>query len=125
MLEYRQRLHAFWKEKGLFQVGEQRLCDQVRMIQKKGWLSQLQLEQIKRLVENGENNIEAQQEEQNRTGTEPIQQVIEQYIAQNEEDVGRGEGNSELLINYNIDTVEKQNILEKIVGLMKDNLPNP
>ena len=22
---YRQRLHAFWKEKGLFQVGEQRL----------------------------------------------------------------------------------------------------
>ena len=24
---YRQRLHAFWKEKGLFQAGEQRLCD--------------------------------------------------------------------------------------------------
>ena len=33
------RLHPFWKEKGLYQVGEQRLCDQVRMIQKKGWLS--------------------------------------------------------------------------------------
>ena len=33
---YRQRLHAFWKEKGLFQAGEQRLCDQVRTIQKKG-----------------------------------------------------------------------------------------
>ena len=111
----------------MFQVGEQRLCDQVRMIQKKGWLSQLQLEQIKRLVENGENNIEAQQEEQNRTGTEPIQQVIEQYIAHNEEDAGRGEENSELLINYdNTDIVEKQNILEKIVELMKkDNLPNP
>ena len=29
---YRQRLYAFWKEKGLFQAGEQRLCDQVRMI---------------------------------------------------------------------------------------------
>ena len=40
---------------------------------------------------------------------------------------GRGEENAELLINYNnIDTVEKQNILEKIVELMKkDNLPNP
>ena len=35
----RQRFHAFWKEKGLFQVREQRLFDQVRMIQKKGWLS--------------------------------------------------------------------------------------
>ena len=29
---YRQRLHGFWKEKRLFQLGEQRLCDQVRMI---------------------------------------------------------------------------------------------
>ena len=40
---------------------------------------------------------------------------------------GRGEENAELLINYNnIDTVEEQNILEKIVELMKkDNLPNP
>ena len=32
---YRQGLLAFWKEKGLFEVGEQRLCDQVRMIQRK------------------------------------------------------------------------------------------
>ena len=38
---YRQTLDAFWKGKGLFQVGEQRFCDQVRMIQKKGCLSQL------------------------------------------------------------------------------------
>ena len=29
---YRQRLYVFWKEKGLFQAGEQRFCDQVRMI---------------------------------------------------------------------------------------------
>ena len=49
---YRERSHVFWKEKGLFQVGEQRLCDQVRMIQKKGWLSRLQLEEMRRLVEN-------------------------------------------------------------------------
>ena len=97
------------------------------MIQRKVWLSQLQLEEIKRLVESGENNVEAQQDVQNRTGTEPIQKVKEQHIALKEEDEGRGEENSELLINYdNIDTVEKQTILEKIVELMKkDNLPNP
>ena len=60
-------------------------------------------------LEGGENNVEAQQDVQNRTGTEPIQQkVTEQHIVQNEEDKGRGEENSELLINYdNIDTVEK------------------
>ena len=46
---------------------------------------------------------------------------------QNEENAGRGEKNSELLINYdNIDTVEKQDILGKIAELTKkDNLPNP
>ena len=53
--------------------------------------------------------------------------MTEQHIAQNEEDEGRGKENSELLIKYdNIDTVEKQTILEKIAELMKkDNLPNP
>ena len=35
--------------KELLKAGEPRLCDQVRMIQKKGWLSQLQLQEIRRL----------------------------------------------------------------------------
>ena len=61
MRGYRQRLHAFWKEKGLFQVGEQIFCDQVQMIQEKGWLSKLQLEEIRKLEKFGENNVEAQQ----------------------------------------------------------------
>ena len=53
--------------------------------------------------------------------------MAEQYIAQNEEYDWRGEENSEILINYeNIDTVEKQTILEKIVELMKEeHLPSP
>ena len=52
--------------------------------------------------------------------------MTEEHIAQNEEDRERGEENSELLINYsNIDTVEKQTILEKNFELMKkENLPN-
>ena len=49
------------------------LCDQVQIIQKKSWLSKLQLEEIRRLIKSGENNVEAQQEEQNQTCTEPIQ----------------------------------------------------
>ena len=81
----------------------------------------------KRLVESGENNVEAQQDVQNWKGTKPMQNVTEQHTAQNEEDEGRGEENSDLLKNYyNIDTAEKQTILEKIDELMKkDNLPNP
>ena len=97
------------------------------MIQKKGWLSQLQLEEIRRLAQSSENNVQAQQDVQNQTGTESVQKVTGQHIVQNEEGNRRGEENSELLINYdNIDTVEKQNILEKIVDLIKkDNLRNP
>ena len=53
--------------------------------------------------------------------------MTEQHIAQNEENEGRCEENAELLTNYdNFDTIEKQNILEKIVELMKkDNLLKP
>ena len=36
-------------KKELLKAGEPRLCDQVRMIQKRGWLSQLQLQEIRRL----------------------------------------------------------------------------
>ena len=64
---------CFLDRKVLFQVWEQMLRDQVRMTSKKGWLSQLQLEKIRRLAESDENSVEAQQEEQNWTSTEPIQ----------------------------------------------------
>ena len=109
MRGHRQRLHAFWKEKRLFQAGEQSLCGQVRMIQKKGWLSQLQLEEIRRHLKSGGNNVEAKTEEQNPTGTEPIRQVTEEYIAQNGEDEVRDKENPELLINCNnIETIERK-----------------
>lgn len=67
------------------------LCDQVQMIQKKDWLSHLQSEEIWRLVEKSENNVQFQQVEQNQTDTEPLRQVTEQHNAQNLEDDGRGE----------------------------------
>ncbi|XP_047475423.1 uncharacterized protein LOC125029527 [Penaeus chinensis] len=50
---YRQRLYAIWNENGMAEVTEQRLCDQVRMIQGKGWLTELQLEEIRRNVQEG------------------------------------------------------------------------
>ena len=51
---YRQRLHAFWKEKELLEAGEQRLFDQARF-DSKGRL-------IWELVASGENNVEVQKE---------------------------------------------------------------
>ena len=40
-----------WRDRGLFELTEQRVCDQARAIKKNGWLSQLELEAIKRQVE--------------------------------------------------------------------------
>ena len=87
------------------------------MIQRKGWLLLLQLKEIRILVEKSDNNVEARQEKQNQTGTEPTQQVREWNIEQNDEDERKGQENAKLLINYdNIDSIEKQNILGKTVN---------
>ena len=40
-----------WRDRGLFEPTEQCVCDQAWAIRKNGWLSQLELETIKRQVE--------------------------------------------------------------------------
>ena len=44
---YRERMFR-GRDRGLFESTEQRVCDQVKAIRKNGWLSQLELETIKR-----------------------------------------------------------------------------
>ena len=48
---YRQRMLRKWRDRGLFESTEQRVCDQARAIRKNGWLPQLELEAINRQVE--------------------------------------------------------------------------
>ena len=48
---YRQQMMQEWKEHGVFEITEQRLCDQARAIRKNGWLSDLELENIRRMIE--------------------------------------------------------------------------
>ena len=43
-----------WVEKGMFHVIEQSLVDQGNQIRKKQWLSESELEEIRRLIEEGE-----------------------------------------------------------------------
>ena len=49
---YRQRMFREWKDRGMFETTEQRLYDQARAIRKNGWLSELELEMIRRKIEN-------------------------------------------------------------------------
>ena len=48
---YRQQMLQRWKEHGVFEITKQRLCGQARDIRKNGWLSDLELENIRMLVE--------------------------------------------------------------------------
>ena len=48
---YRQRMFREWRDRGLLESIEQRVCDQARAIRKNGWLSQLELKAIKTQVE--------------------------------------------------------------------------
>ena len=40
-----------WKEHGVFEITEQQLCDQARAFRKNGWLSDLELENIRRMID--------------------------------------------------------------------------
>ena len=48
---HRKKMFREWKERGMFESTEQRVHDQLRAIRKNGWLSELELETIKRQVE--------------------------------------------------------------------------
>ena len=48
---YRQRLHKTWLDNNGADVTEQRLCDQRGQIEKKGWLTGVEMEMIKRELE--------------------------------------------------------------------------
>ena len=63
---YRKRMHAIWNNMGMFNVTEQRLVDQKSNILKIKWLSDLELEEIQRNIEdigNGEVGLESDEDE--------------------------------------------------------------
>ena len=49
---YRQRMFSEWRDRGMFESTEQRICDQARSIRKSGRFSELELEVIRRKDEN-------------------------------------------------------------------------
>ena len=44
-------MHDIWRSKDIFEVTGQRLMDQIRQIKKNKWLSNLEIEKIKRTIE--------------------------------------------------------------------------
>ena len=76
-----------WGDRGLFKSTEQRVCDQARTIRSNGWLSQAELETIKRQVEDeyqGEFGEDAATEvgtvENGDTAKDEIESVAEEIV---------------------------------------------
>ena len=48
---YRKRMMEIWRDKGVFDISEQRLMDQARAIVVNQWLTDVELEEIRREIE--------------------------------------------------------------------------
>ena len=123
-------MHRKWKERLLFPVTEQRLCDQARMIRKNGWLTPVELEEIRRRVMQEEHeaqgtlgveaNDEGARRDENNDGTdtnsdENIQHII---TADNEQSKENVMPETNVLTDIEQATEEEKGIVRRIVELM-------
>ncbi|XP_063595812.1 uncharacterized protein LOC134772704 [Penaeus indicus] len=107
---YRQRMYREWRERGMFNTSEQRLCDQARAIRKNGWLSEVELEAIRRrLVKQSEE--EHQQDEEDILSRSNIEEV-------NEADITIEVSEAAEI------TPEEQLIIDEVKGLMAQGVTN-
>ena len=49
---YMKRMHQIWKERRHFSITDQRIADQIRVINRNGLMSKLEIEEVKRRVMN-------------------------------------------------------------------------
>ena len=52
---YRRRMIDLWKDKGMFDISEQRLADQVKHIRRNQWLTKVEIEEMKRTITRTDN----------------------------------------------------------------------
>ena len=50
MRGYMKRMMALWNDIGVYKINQQRLADRVRAIKRNGWLSDVEIEEIKRSI---------------------------------------------------------------------------
>ena len=93
---YRRRMHNIWNERQTLKVTEERLFDQARIIRNNGWLTQVELDDIKqRLSTHEEMKTEASHRVEEGNIVELTETVLEREpVATTLENHGRNEVNS-------------------------------
>ena len=121
---YRQRMFREWRVRGMFDSTEQRISDQARAVRKNGWLSELELEMIKRKIEderqneNGNLEDEAQNEIVNEETEVRNDQEDDNYQV-DDTDVIRHDVNEAETNDVEIDQEQRQ-IVEQLTEIMAE-----
>ena len=105
---YRRRFYRFWRERDIFPVSEQRLCDQKRAIVNNGWLTEVELEQIQRkLLE------EDIRDEGN------LDMVIENNVTDAEMEVNERDERNNLQVNFEGLNEEETQMIQNILSIVE------
>ena len=83
-------MYSQWKIRGMFESTEQRICDQARAIKKNGWLSDLELEAIRRNIkmeDNFVNDVEIREETDHHETNSTVEEDYVQQLVVIEEEV--------------------------------------
>ena len=101
---YRQQMMQEWKEDGVFEIIEQQLCDHARAIRKNGWLSDLELENIWRMIEAESEivNESIEDVEQNQTDREIVR------TSERNEQIGDDSDETINNVAVNVETLDEE-----------------
>ena len=126
---YRKRMFQEWRNRGMFQSTEQRICDQARAIRKNGWLTDAELEGIKRKISmeetindeepsgTVENNNEEPSGEESEIADEQLQDIED--IVENDQ--------SDIHIDKDMEhdlSPDQRKMVDEILEIMKSNESN-
>ena len=117
---YRQRMLNVWKEIGVFKLTEQRLADQARAIRTNGWLSEIELEEIQRNLENFHNDIDVRESGSiydftRRINTEISEEPVDHdVVVESKSSVG-----NELSVQHLCNTLKREGLSDDDISLVK------
>ena len=114
---YRQRLHREWKERGLFEATEQRICDQARAIRKNNWLTEVEIEAIKRRIIQDDQVMDEIEQLHDEIEYEHVRVELDEQADNLEEHEIPNE--DEIFIEENTLNDEDKDILKEIVDILK------
>ena len=124
---FRKRMHNIWKERQGLKVTEQRLCDQARMIRINGWLTELEMNAIKKCMMNenaNKNDLNSGNDDNDDQGEatenecESLANVLQNNVSLSFGNV-EGRSEEEKIMIKNIIEIAEHNLEEEVNGFKK------